>query len=82
MNKVKIVFILSIWIIILPFLGFPDSLKDILFSTTGLVLVYFSYMLYKNLKVGETKRGNFDNFSENSDFEENKINSQEDIDLK
>lgn len=82
MSKIKIIFVLSIWIIILPFLGFPSSLKDILFSTTGLVLVYFSYMLYRNLKVGETKKENFDNFSENSDFSENKIDSQRDIDLK
>ncbi|PIP68993.1 hypothetical protein CO033_02775 [Candidatus Nomurabacteria bacterium CG_4_9_14_0_2_um_filter_32_10] len=82
MSKVKIIFALSIWVIILPFLGFPDSLQDVLFSTTGLVLVYFSYVLYKNLKVGETEKKNFDNFSENSDFNEDKINSEEKIDLK
>ncbi|MFA4975171.1 MAG: hypothetical protein WC839_01230 [Candidatus Paceibacterota bacterium] len=72
MNKVKIIFILSVWIIILPYLGFPYSLKNILFSITGLVLVYFSYLLYNDFKKGESKEKKFDNFSENSDFNEEK----------
>lgn len=72
MSKVKIIFILSIWIIILPYLGFPYSLKNTLFSITGLVLVYFSYLLYNDFKKGESKEKKFDNFSENSDFNEEK----------
>jgi len=71
MNKLKIIFWLNIWVIILPFLGFPDTFKDILFSTTGLIYIYYSYMLYKDLKIIETKEKSFDNFSENSNFKEN-----------
>lgn len=69
MNKLKIILALSIWVTILTYLGFPYSLKDILFTISGLVLVYFSYLLYRDLKKGEeNKEKTFDNFSENKNF--------------
>lgn len=68
MSKIKIVFILGIWIAILPYLGFPLSLKNIIFSITGLVIIYFSYLIYNNEKTGEKEEKTFDNFSENRDF--------------
>jgi len=72
MNKVKIIFILGIWVTILPYLGFPYAFKNILFSITGLAIVYFCYFMYKDLKTkeGDTKKKVSDNFSENRDFEE------------
>ncbi len=82
MSKVKIIFGLSVWITLLPYLGFPLSLKNALFSLTGLGLVYLSYMLYKDLKAGETEEKIFDNFSENSDFGEDKTKSKEQAELK
>lgn len=81
MSKVKIIFGLAIWVTILPYLGFPYSLKNILFSVTGLGLVYFAYILYRDLKAGETKEKTFDNFSENSSFNENEIEPQVYTDL-
>jgi hypothetical protein len=77
MSKVKIIFILSIWVTILPYLGFPISLKNILFSVTGLGLLYLAYMLYRDLKEGETKEKTFDNFSENDNFRENEVSLEE-----
>ena len=56
MSKVKIIFGLGIWVAILPYLGFPYSLKNILFSITGLGIIYFCYLLYRDLKVGETEK--------------------------
>ncbi|MDQ3245126.1 MAG: hypothetical protein M3P22_02175 [bacterium] len=70
MLKARLVLILGIWVAILSYLGFPILLKNILFVATGLVLVYFSFVLYKEHK---DKNGGdiFDNFSENKDFKNN-----------
>ena len=70
MSKLRIIFSLSVWITILPYLGFPIGLKNTLFSLTGLVLILFSYLLYKKMKVGEKSEKKFENFSENSNFSE------------
>lgn len=67
MRRAKILLALGVWAAVLPFLGFPYSYKNVLFSLTGLGLVYFSYNFYKENKKSEVK--NFDNFSENN-FEE------------
>jgi amino acid permease len=69
MSKARILLILGTWIAILPFLGFPYSWKDILFSLSGLGVIYVSYSLYKEKKKKE-KVKNFDNFSENTNFKE------------
>jgi hypothetical protein len=72
MNKVKAVFVLGIWVAILPYLGFPYSLKNILYSITGLVLMYSSFVMYRDFKkISKMKEKTFDNFSENKDFNEN-----------
>ncbi len=68
MSKAKIILILGVWVAILPYLGFPYSLKNILFSLTGLGIIYVGFVLYKESKVGETKKKIFDNFSENHNF--------------
>jgi len=44
MRKEKTLFILGLWIIILPFLGLPSLWKNILFAITGLMLFYLSYL--------------------------------------
>ncbi len=73
MSKIKIIFGLGIGVAILPYLGFPYSLKNILFSITGLGIIYLCYLFYKDLKVGETKEKTFDNFSENGNFNDKEI---------
>ena len=55
---------------ILPYLGFPNFWKNVLFSITGLGLIYFSYVLYKEWKLGEAKDKSYENFSENENFSE------------
>ena len=81
MIKVKIILGLGVWVAILPYLGFPYSLKNILFSITGLGIIYLSYMLYMDFKAGETEKKTFDNFSENSNFNKNEAESQEHTEL-
>lgn len=68
MSKIKIILILGIWIAVLPFLGFPYSFKNILFTITGIALIYLSYITYKKERSDESKNENFENFSENKDF--------------
>lgn len=58
---------------VLPHLGFPYSWKNILFTLTGLGLIYFSYLLYREHREKENSEKVFDNFSENSNFEEKEI---------
>ena len=61
----------------MPYLGFPYSWKNVLFSITGLGLIYFGYVLYRESKAVEIVEKIFDNFSENSDFEKEEIVSKE-----
>jgi hypothetical protein len=71
MKKARILLALGTWVAILPYLGFPDSWKDTLFTLTGLGLMCFSYVLYREYKKKEKKAEILDNFRENSDFNEN-----------
>jgi len=76
MRKARMFLFLGIWVAILPYLGFPYSWKDFLFTLTGLGLICFSYVLYKDYKKEENQEKTFDNFSENNDFSE-KLNKEE-----
>jgi len=71
MRKERILLILGIWVAILPYLGFPIFWKNLLFSTSGIVLVYYSYVLYREYKAKEKKVKTFDSFSENVHFAKN-----------
>ena len=84
MRKVRILLALGVWIMVLPYLGFPYSWKGILSILTGLVLVCFSYILHRNYKKEEISKSEekiFDNFRENSDFDKNKEGKEEIIKL-
>ena len=70
MRKARILLALGTWVAILPYLGFPYAWKNILFTITGLGLIYFSYVLYKNYKAKSGVK-TFDNFRENDDFNKN-----------
>lgn len=75
MRKTHLFLFISIWLVLLPFLGFPYSWKDILTTLSGLILVFLSCMLLKeDKKNGRKGEETFENFSENHDFEENKSN--------
>lgn len=74
MLKVRVIFVLGVWTALLPYLGFPYIIKNILFGLTGFAMVYVSLVLYKEMKnrarvLGiEVEQKVFDNFSENQDF--------------
>ena len=68
---------MGVWVAILPYLGFPYFLKNILFSVTGLGIIYLGYLLYNSSKEGETIKETFDNFSENNSFKEDEIKTEE-----
>ena len=71
MKKARILLILGIWISVLPYLGFPRSWKNILMTLSGFGLIYISFILYKESKIGEIREEKtFDNFSENKFFNE------------
>ena len=50
MSKQRWIFILGIWVALLPFFGFPHSWKNTLFVITGLGLIYLSYLLRRERK--------------------------------
>jgi hypothetical protein len=67
MRKARILLILGVWITLIPYTGFPYSWKDVLTTLSGFILVYFSYIIYKEYKAKQNTK-TFDNFIENSDF--------------
>ncbi|MEK7572360.1 MAG: hypothetical protein AAB493_00690 [Patescibacteria group bacterium] len=80
MKTARILLMLAVWVAILPYLGFPSSWKNILFTITGLALAYLAYSLYKEYKINTKdiiKEEIFDNFLENKDFNEDKTNTDE-----
>lgn len=55
MRKEKTLFIIGLWVVILPFLGFPVIGRKILLIITGLALIYLSYLFYLEVKVRLSK---------------------------
>lgn len=53
MRRERIFLFLGIWVAILPYLGFPYSWKNILFTLSGLSLIYLSYIMRKENKAQE-----------------------------
>ncbi len=47
MSHERILFFLGIWIALLSFLGFPFSVKRILFVLSGLGVCFIAYLFYK-----------------------------------
>lgn len=73
MKKLKYISILAVVVIILPYLGFPYYIKNMLFVLSGLAILYFAYSLHKDFKISKEEiieEVEFDNFSENGDFSE------------
>lgn len=50
MRKERTLFILGLWVAILPFLGFPNSWRRVLFVITGFLLLYLAYLFYLETK--------------------------------
>jgi hypothetical protein len=58
MRKEKTLLIIGIWVAILPFLGFPNTFRKILFVLTGLALMYLAYLFYLEYKARLLKMSN------------------------
>ncbi len=69
MRKARTLLGFGIWVAVLPYLGFPHTWKNVLFTLTGLALAYLGYLSYKKFKLKEDSKKTFENFSENRDFE-------------
>ncbi|MCE9517644.1 hypothetical protein K8Q96_01420 [Candidatus Nomurabacteria bacterium] len=50
MRKERTLFILGLWVAVLPFLGFPNMWRKIFFVITGLALVFLAYLFYSQTK--------------------------------
>lgn len=50
MKKEKLLFVLGLWVVILSFLGFPRTIKSILFILTGVMIMCLAYIFYKKGK--------------------------------
>lgn len=44
MRKERTLFFIGIWVAILPFLGFPNLWRKILFVITGISIVYLAFL--------------------------------------
>lgn len=51
MRKEKTLFIIGLWVIFLPFLGFPNLWRKILFVITGFLIIYIAYLFYIEVKI-------------------------------
>jgi Ca2+/Na+ antiporter len=71
MRKIRTLLVLGFLVSIMPYLGFPYFMKNILISVFGLTIIYLSYLLYSQNKRIENKKVAYENFSENHDFVEN-----------
>ena len=82
MKKERMLLIIGVWAVVLPFLGFPTTWKNVLFSLTGAVIIYFAYVLYNQSKESEasknenTETKTFENFSENNNFSEEEVKTE------
>lgn len=71
MRKEKTLFIIGLWVVILPFLGFPNSWRKALFFITGLAVMYLAYLFYLEVKARLAK-----DISQSKSFIDNVDNHQ------
>ena len=50
MRKERTLFIIGIWVAILPYLGFYESWGKVIFIITGVGLIYLAYLFYTEAK--------------------------------
>jgi hypothetical protein len=50
MTKQRLLFLIGIWVAVLPFLGFPQSIRSVFFLVTGLGIILLSYFMYIQIK--------------------------------
>jgi len=57
MRKEKTLFMIGLWVIVLPFLGFPSLWRVVLFVITGIALIYLAVLFYGEAKLRLSKNG-------------------------
>lgn len=50
MTKQRLLFFIGIWVAVLPFLGFPATIRRVFFLMTGLGIILLSYFMYIQMK--------------------------------
>jgi predicted MFS family arabinose efflux permease len=50
MRKERSLFVIGVWVAVLPFLGFPNSWRSIFFVITGIGLICLAYLFYNQSK--------------------------------
>jgi hypothetical protein len=58
MRKERTLFIIGIWVAVLPYFGFPEAWRKVLFIITGIGLIYLSYLFYIEFKNRMNKEEN------------------------
>lgn len=50
MRKERTLFVIGLWVVVLPFSGFPSTWRTLFFVVTGLVIMYIAYLFYLEAK--------------------------------
>lgn len=50
MRKERALFIIGLWVLVLPFSGFPSSWRTLFFVVTGILIMYIAYLFYLQAK--------------------------------
>lgn len=58
MRKERALFIIGIWVAVLPQLGIPQSFREVLFIITGVSIFYIAYLYYLESKARLSKDEN------------------------
>ena len=58
MRKERTLFLIGLWVVILPFLGFPNSWREVFFVITGLAIIYLAYLFNLEAKARLPKSDN------------------------
>lgn len=58
MRKERTLFIIGIWVAVLPQLGFPETFRQVLFIITGMCIFYLAYLYYLEAKARLNKDEN------------------------
>jgi hypothetical protein len=66
MRKERTLFIIGLWVLVLPFSGFPSAWRTLFFVVTGLAIMYIAYLFYL-----EAKRRISDNSNHSKTFVDN-----------
>lgn len=56
MSKHRILVLTGLWIMILPFLGFPRGFKNTLFIITGLILILLAYTIKRRKRIQRLRK--------------------------